>query len=45
VDSGALVVTSANFLLDSESSLKAAIAAMTASPSPAAPAGAPGHKH
>jgi RND family efflux transporter MFP subunit len=52
---GDRVVTSANFLLDSESSLKAALSSMSAPPSPApassaaptsAPAApAPGHKH
>lgn len=44
VAAGDLVVTSANFLLDSESSLKAAIAGMT--PSPVAPsAKPPEHRH
>jgi Cu(I)/Ag(I) efflux system membrane fusion protein len=38
---GERVVTSANFLLDSESSLKAALTAMAPSPAPAAPA----HQH
>ncbi len=44
VAAGELVVTSANFLLDSESSLKAAIAAMA--PSPGAPSARPSeHRH
>lgn len=50
---GERVITSANFLLDSESSLKAALAAMTrpgaraatGTPGTPAPAAAPGHRH
>ena len=44
---GDRVVTSANFLIDSESSLKAALSAMTPSPSPApvAQPGPPAHRH
>jgi Cu(I)/Ag(I) efflux system membrane fusion protein len=38
---GERVVTSANFLLDSESSLRSALSGMTAP----APAAAPGHQH
>jgi len=42
---GDRVVTSANFLLDSESSLKAAISTMAAPPASIAPAPPAGHQH
>lgn len=45
LDEGEIVVTTANFLLDSESRLRAALERSTSSPHPDRPADAPSHEH